>query len=113
MCNSKNIFITTGAEFNAYCNFLFQLLDRVKEDIGDNNEDRYSKRYCAFFGERMLSVFLRGNAQKYYEADCKYKNDVILKCGSFVSKKLKIIKKTSMYNYLKKNTGASSSYRSD
>jgi len=70
-CNAKNTFITTGRVFNEYCEFLFDVLSRCRESIGDVRE-RKVKRYAALFAERLLTAYIYTRKLNYYEADILY-----------------------------------------
>ena len=63
------LFYTTMREFRQYCSFLFQTLGEVRGIIGDVDRPPYHRRYCAFLGERLLSVYLEaaGSRVKYAE----------------------------------------------
>ena len=63
-CSNCELFYLTKNEFNAYCRFLFDVLFKVRSKIGDVNRTPYHKRYCAFLGERLLSVYLLANNTK-------------------------------------------------
>lgn len=58
-CSNCETFYAGAKEFDAYCSFLFDVLFRVKERIGEVDRPPYHKRYLAFLGERLLSVYLR------------------------------------------------------
>lgn len=55
----SNMFITSGYEFKAFCLWLFSILQKVRNEVGDKPEESpYMRRYCAFMGERLLSVYV-------------------------------------------------------
>lgn len=60
-CSNCELFYLGQREFEAYCEFLFGVLFKVRSIIGDVNRPPYHKRYCAFLGERLLSVYLLAN----------------------------------------------------
>lgn len=70
-CNGKNTFIATGKEFKEYCGFLFSVLKRSRQEIGDV-EDRKTKRYAALFAERLFTAYLLAKDKKIYEVDIVY-----------------------------------------
>lgn len=72
-CISSQMFFTTKGEFEQYCNFLFSVLDEVYEKIGNVKRDKFHKRYCAFLGERLLSVYLLTNNSVVYNVPTMYK----------------------------------------
>ena len=55
------MFYADKQSFLDYCDFLFRVLFQVREQIGDCDRPAYHKRYCAFLGERLLSVYLLRN----------------------------------------------------
>lgn len=57
-CCSCELFFAKRDEFYSYCEFLFGVLFEVKRIIGDVDRVPYHKRYLAFLGERLLSVYL-------------------------------------------------------
>ncbi|MBW3093432.1 DUF4422 domain-containing protein [Bifidobacterium sp. 82T10] len=63
-CSNCETFITTYKEFENYCTFLFGVLSQVRTKIGDVDRKPYHKRYCAFLGERLLTVYLYMNGNK-------------------------------------------------
>ena len=67
-CYYCQMFYTTVDEFNNYCEFLFGVLLKVYEKIGEVDREPYHKRYCAFLGERLLSVYLLRNKRNVYIA---------------------------------------------
>lgn len=60
-CDNCELFYTTVEEFDNYCDFLFDVLLKVRKKIGKVDREPYHKRYCAFLGERLLSVYLKKN----------------------------------------------------
>ena len=60
-CSNCELFYLTKNVFDAYCSFLFGVLFKIRAIIGDVNRIPYHKRYCAFLGERLLSVYLLAN----------------------------------------------------
>lgn len=73
-CNGAQLFITTYSEFNRYCDFLFGVLFKLRKKVGDSSADRYYRRYCAFMGERLLSVYINTVEAKVKEYPLKYPN---------------------------------------
>ena len=55
-----NMFIMKKKIFDEYCSFLFPILRRCEELIGEH-EDVYQNRYVGFLAERLLNVFLVEN----------------------------------------------------
>lgn len=65
-CETSQMFFTSALEFDKYCTFLFGVLQQVNKKIGSVNRSNYHKRYCAFLGERLLSVYLKANMAEVY-----------------------------------------------
>lgn len=114
-CNAAQLFITKGKYFNEYCNFLFDVLKKMRKIIGDKDGTPYDTRYCAFMGERLLSVFIRTNRLQYKECHIRYAKKIV-NIGRKVSRTLHIskkskIKKSKIYRVLQEKFGAKSSYK--
>ncbi|NRO72716.1 hypothetical protein IMAU60117_01435 [Lactobacillus helveticus] len=109
-CNNAQLFITTGKYFNLYCNFLFDVLKRMRIIIGDKKGSPYDVRYCAFMGERLLTVFIVANNLSYKEYSIKYANKLI-NIGRKVAKILHVNKKSRLYKNLQLKFGVKSSYK--
>lgn len=71
-CVNCEMFYTSVKEFNNYCEFLFGVLFEVSKTIGEVDRSPYHKRYCAFLGERLLSVYLIKNKKTQYNVSAKY-----------------------------------------
>lgn len=113
-CSNCELFYLTKDEFNAYCQFLFDILFRVRSIIGNVDRIPYHKRYCAFLGERLLSVFLlANNINVAYAKMLPYKRFPINILWKIVH--LTKINKSNLYMYIKhklvKNEVRKSSYR--
>lgn len=108
-CNNAQLFITTGKYFNLYCNFLFDVLKRMRIIIGDKKGSPYDVRYCAFMGERLLTVFIVANNLSYKEYSIKYAN--LINIGRKVAKILHVNKKSRLYKNLQLKFGVKSSYK--
>lgn len=109
-CNNAQLFITTGKYFSEYCTFLFGVLSKMRELVGDKHGSPYNIRYCAFMGERLLSVFLNANDLKYKEYHIRYANKIV-NLGHKITRLLHINKSSSFYKLMQKKYGAKSSYR--
>ena len=112
-CNTANVFITTWSQFEKYCSFLFSVCSNLRDKIGNNEKDRFEKRYCAFFGERLLSVYLKANNLPYKEVPIKYNKYYVLKLGN-IAHRLHLNKNSKTYKKIKTvllRNSSSSSYR--
>lgn len=74
--SGMNMFITNRKNLNDFCSFLFPLLDKLYNEIGDINTDAYHKRYCAFLAERLLTPYLIYNNIKYLEVPYYYTGSI-------------------------------------
>lgn len=54
-----NMFYTSKAEMNAYCNWLFKILFEVEKRTDITDYDQYQQRLYGFLGERLLNVWLK------------------------------------------------------
>ena len=68
VCFNCELFYTSSDEFEKYCEFLFSVLFKVYSAIGKVEREPYHKRYCAFLGERLLTVYLYANNKTMYSA---------------------------------------------
>ena len=59
-----NMFIARKDAFDEYSDWLFPILFEVERHIG-GIDDKYQNRYAGFVAERLLSVYLRHNRDKY------------------------------------------------
>ncbi|MBQ3558064.1 MAG: DUF4422 domain-containing protein [Agathobacter sp.] len=65
-----NMFVTSKALFDQYCEWLFTIFAEVEKRIDlDTDEDAYHKRVLGFISEFLLLVWVRVNQLKVYE--CK------------------------------------------
>ena len=65
-----NMFVTSKALFDQYCEWLFTIFEEVAKRIDlDTDEDAYHKRVLGFISEFLLLVWVRVNQLKVYE--CK------------------------------------------
>lgn len=65
-----NMFVTSKALFDKYCEWLFTIFAEVEKRIDlDTDEDAYHKRVLGFISEFLLLVWVKVNGLKVYE--CK------------------------------------------
>ncbi len=67
-CSNCNMFFCAPEQFEKFCSFIFGVLFQVRGRIGDVDRVPYHKRYCAFLGERLLSVYLKANNYEFKTA---------------------------------------------
>lgn len=111
VCRASNMFITTYAEFELYCNWLFDILFKMRNALGDKPDaDRNMRRYCAFMGERLLSVYLQTNNKSVLSVEMRYKKWWIPYLGK-IRRLLNINKASKFYKFMKEKLGYKSSYK--
>ena len=110
-CRGGNMFITTGKVLNEYCEWLFSVLIEMRSIVGDKSEtDAYMRRYCAFMGERLLSVYIEFNNIPAKGVRIRYKKWWLMIIRPVVNI-LHINQGSSLYLKLKKLGGYESSYK--
>ena len=62
-----NMMYTRRALFNAYCEWLFNILFEVERNIDISNYDSYQQRVFGFLSERLMDVWLRHNQVRVKE----------------------------------------------
>ena len=63
-CCCCELFFAKRDDFYSYCQFLFSVLFDVKSIVGEVDRVPYHKRYLAFLGERLLSVYLLAESKQ-------------------------------------------------
>lgn len=66
------LFYTTYEIFDGYCNFLFNVLKDTYQIIGQTQKEKSQQRYCAFFAEKLLGVYIKANNGKYRNAYMRF-----------------------------------------
>ncbi len=61
----NNVFYTDARSFNEYCEWLFDILFKLRHSVGDIEGVPNDKRYCALIGERIMTTYLERN-KKFY-----------------------------------------------
>lgn len=109
-CRGGNMFITSGKIFNDYCTWLFSLLVEMRLRIGNKPYTRpYMRRYCAFMGERLLSVYIESKKIPALNVNIRYKKWWIPLLGK-IRRALFISDKNRLYLFLYKKLGNNSQY---
>ncbi len=109
-CRGANIFITSGKIFHEYCNWLFPILAELRKRVGDKPDvNLYWRRYCAFMGERLLSVYIEANQLSNLGVDIKLKRWWIPYLG-FIRRHLHISQDNTISIFLSKYLGNNSQY---
>lgn len=77
-CFCAEMFYVSYNVFCNFCEFLFDVLFKVKDIVGDVERTPYHKRYCAFLGERLLSVYIATNKANHLDVDVKFNENILL-----------------------------------
>lgn len=109
-CNAAQMFVTTYGDFREYCEFLFGVLFELRNFIGEGEDSPYYKRYCAFMGERLLTVYLIANNKTIIEKGKKYQSEFKTICSRLLDL-IKYNRDSSIYLFFKKFFGQKSSYK--
>lgn len=67
-----NMFVMKKELFDAYCTWLFDILNEVEERLDISGYDRYQSRVFGFISERLLDVWIEKNQIKFYETHVLY-----------------------------------------
>lgn len=110
-CYSCNMFIANGKEFKEFCCWLFPILAQMVEIVGDKPDvEPNLRRYCAFIGERLLSVYVEARKRPVLCVDKRIKEWWL----EYFYPMLQLFhpnKENRFYRYLAKHFGSGSSYR--
>lgn len=110
-CYSCNMFITTGKSFKQFCTWLFNILKNLRIKVGDKPEvEPNLRRYCAFIGERLLSVYLMSRDIPVYCVNRRIK-EWWLPIFYPIVQAIRLNRYSRLYSFLSKKFGSSSSYR--
>lgn len=104
-CMSAQMFYAPAVQFKNYCDFLFTVLFKLKNKIGETERSLYDMRYCAFLGERLLSVYLKCNNIPYELADIKYNEYLYSKIARIFANRVFNNKENIIYLFFRKHFG--------
>ncbi len=82
-CSMFNIMAIKKAEYDKYCEWLFEILSFVESRVDLSKRTNYQKRVYGFLAERLLNVWVIHNRLKvkelpvYYLQDCKVKSFLV------------------------------------
>lgn len=108
-----SMFICKGKTFKLYCAWLFPVLKKIRELVGDKpNAEAYWKRYCAYIAERLLSVYIDANQLPALGVNVRLKKWWIPILGN-LRKVLGISKKNKLYQIFYTKLGYHSSYKNN
>lgn len=103
-CYIANMFITTKQQFESYCKFAFDILFETRNRIGVVDSDKYNKRYCAFLGERLLTIYLATYDLKVHAVPIYHNKERFLVLRQLL-KKTGIKKDGRLYKWLDRHFG--------
>lgn len=104
-CMCAEMFYAPAEQFYGYCDFLFTVLFKLRNKIGNTERSIYDMRYCAFLGERLLSVYLKCNNIPYETADIKYNEPFYSKTARIVANNVFKDKNSEAYLLVRKRFG--------
>ncbi len=62
-----NMFVMKKDIFDAYCGWLFSILEQLELELDTSEYDAYNRRVFGFIGERLLDVYVRKQGLAYKE----------------------------------------------
>lgn len=62
-----NMFVMNWQQFDAYCSWLFPLLEEMEKRLDINHYSPFQKRVYGFLAERLLNLYVRTNRLKFME----------------------------------------------
>lgn len=62
-----NMFVMSWNQFDAYCNWLFPLLEEVENRLDISHYSPFQKRVYGYLAERLLNLYIRTNKMKTME----------------------------------------------
>ncbi|MFL2030048.1 DUF4422 domain-containing protein [Loigolactobacillus zhaoyuanensis] len=87
-----NMFIMKQQPFNEYCQWLFDILAKVEQNLDISEYNQYEARVYGFISERLLDVWLTVNRQ-YSTAEVNFvymeKQNWLVKGGNFLKRMVK------------------------
>lgn len=102
-CASCNLFYTDAKSFNEYCEFLFDVLFKLRNTVGDVDWAPSDKRYCAQVSERILTAYLERNGKFYKSVGCRVEGSKkIYRILSHTAHKLNLNTNSKYYLSVKK-----------
>lgn len=106
-CYNCEMFYTTYDEFSAYCKFLFDVLFDVYKIIGEVDRTPYHKRYLAFLGERLLTIYLEKNKSIVLESNIRTSRNKIIHLVKSSASKIRFLKNNYLYKKIKEKNNKS------
>lgn len=103
-CFTAQTFYTDAKTFDAYCRFLFDVLLQFRNERGEVDRTPYHKRYCAFMGERLTSVFIVHNCHNYSCFPFDFKENAFVKTMRYIKRIFNISPNSRLYKIAIKAT---------
>lgn len=69
-----NMIIMNKEQLDNYCNWLFDILDKVERNTYIKERNNYQNRYIGFLAERLLTIYIIHNKFNVYESSIIYEN---------------------------------------
>lgn len=87
-----NMFVMRRDLYDAYCQWMFDILFKIEEKIDITNYSVYESRVYGFISELMLDIWLEKNQIPYNEQNVSFmeKQNWLRKGGLFIARKLKL-----------------------
>ena len=84
-----NMFVMRRNEYDAYCQWMFDILFTIEQRLDISTYDPYEARVFGFVSELLLDVWLEKNQIQYKEQNVSFmeKQDWIKKGGNFLKRK--------------------------
>lgn len=70
-----NMFLANRENFDAYCSWVFPVLEEVERNTNIEDYDPYQKRIYGYMAERLFNVWLLGNRKRLIEKPVIWIND--------------------------------------
>ncbi|GAX05143.1 glycosyltransferase [Secundilactobacillus pentosiphilus] len=86
-----NIFVMKRSCFNEYCEWMFDVLNRLDKVIDTSKYDAYEARVLGFVSELLLDVWILNHNYSYTEVNCLFmeKQNWLKKGGKFLFRKFR------------------------
>lgn len=84
-----NMFLMKREIFDGYCQWLFDILFAVEQQLDTSSYSQYDKRVFGFISERLLDVYLEANGIPYREVPVMFmeRQNWLKKGGNFLKRK--------------------------
>lgn len=107
-----NMFIASGRTFKEYCLWLFTVLADLRQYVGDKPDVTPGwRRYCAYIGERLLSVYIEANKIPALGVPMRYKK-WWLPYVRLIANTFNLNRESKLYTILRNRFGYKSQYKS-